>query len=124
MDILYLLIGLIVVVGIVLLVSRHKDCPNHGHKGEDLTFFDPVNYRYWPQYNNTYPLNSRGNQYPENLLTRMNEWSPGFNTSGWKYALRPGVYASKWPRSRWVKNDINHSFINNGHFGIGHDYVY
>lgn len=91
---------------------------------EHISFFDTVDFRYWPQYNYTYPLTSVANQYPGNLFTRMDEWSPGFNTSGWKYALRPGVYYSKWPRSRWVKNDGNYFLINNGHFGVGHDYLY
>lgn len=83
---------------------------------ENLTFFHPVNNRYWPYYFYSFPyhyLNTGA--WPPGLFSRLYEWQPGFNTSGWSYWLRPGIYYGAWPRNRWVRNNNNYYFINNGH---------
>jgi len=49
--------------------------------------------------------------WPEGLYTRMREWSPGFEESGWMLADR--VKPTIWPRNRWVRDNTDKYFINN-----------
>lgn len=82
---------------------------------EHMTFLNPVDTRYWPNYLNSLPYQYQdGGAWPPNMQSRLYNWQPGFETSGWSYWLRPGVYYDKWPRSRWVKQNGNYYFINNG----------
>lgn len=82
---------------------------------EGLSFFNPVNTDYWPYYYYSTPYQYRdGGAWPPGMQSRLYNWQPGFATSGWSYWLRPGITYDRWPRNRWVKNNGNYFFINNG----------
>lgn len=84
-------------------------------KKEYMTFFNPVNTQYWPYYFYSDPYKyQEGGAWPPGMKSRLYNWQPGFETSGWSYWLRPGVTYSRWPRSRWVKQNGSFYFINNG----------
>jgi hypothetical protein len=82
---------------------------------EEMTFFHPVNTQYWPYYyySNPYQYQNSG-AWPPGMSSRLYNWQPGFETSGWSYWLRPGMSYVRWPRSRWVKQNGSYYFINNG----------
>lgn len=101
----------------IQMVRTKKD-PNKEH----MSFFDPINTRYWPYYYYTFPYrNLNSGTWPPNMFSRMYNWYPGFSTSGWSFWLRPGMYYGRWPRSRWVKNNGSYYLINNG-MGSPSDY--
>lgn len=82
---------------------------------EQMTFFHPVNSQYWPQYYYGQPYQYKfGGAWPPNMFSRLYNWQPGFQTSGWSYWLRPGITYDRWPRGRWVKQNGTFYFVNNG----------
>lgn len=82
---------------------------------EHMTFFHPVNTQYWPYYFYSQPYQYQdGGAWPPGMKSRLYNWQPGFETSGWSYWLRPGMAYTRWPRSRWVKQNGSYYFINNG----------
>jgi len=103
----------------VLMVAKPGDAKEHsngeGKMVEHLTFNQPVDTRYWPYYFYSYPYRyQEGGAWPPGMHTRMRNWQPGFETSGWSYWMRPGMSYDKWPRNRWVKNNDSYYYINNG----------
>jgi hypothetical protein len=81
---------------------------------EYMTFFHPVNTQYWPYYYYSNPYQyENGGAWPPGMKSRLYNWQPGFQTSGWSYWLRPGITYDRWPRSRWVKQNGSYYFINN-----------
>jgi hypothetical protein len=100
----------------VLMVAKLENKERtEGTMREDLTFNQPVDTRYWPYYYYSYPYRyQEGGAWPPGMFTRMKNWSPGFETSGWSYWMRPGMSYDKWPRNRWVKNNDSYYYINNG----------
>ena len=82
---------------------------------EGYKFFDPLNIRFWPYYFNTFPQQDKtAGPYPPGMYNRLYYMQPGFATSGWQGWLRPGMYYSAWPRSRWVRRQGSYYLINNG----------
>ena len=106
MNKLYIVIGVIGIALIGIFLIKKKK--------ENLTFFNPVNYRYWPSYYYSYPYNTNTGAWPPGMYSKLYYWEPGFQTSGWSTWLRPGMYYKRWPRSRWIRNNGNKYFINNG----------
>jgi hypothetical protein len=93
----------------VIAVAKENDGKEH------LTFAQPVDTRYWPYYYYSYPYrNQEGGSRPPGMHTRLRNWEPGYQTSGWSYWMRPGMTYDKWPRNRWVRNSNHYYFINNG----------
>lgn len=82
---------------------------------EKLSFSNPVNTESWPFYRYTNPYQGKsGGIWAPNLMNRINEWQPGFETSGWSLYLRPGVSYDRWARNRWVRQNNRYYYINNG----------
>lgn len=82
---------------------------------EKLSFSNPVDVGNWPYYRYTLPYQGKsGGVWPSNMLNRINQWSPGFETSGWSLFLRPGVTYDRWARNRWVRQNNRYYYINNG----------
>lgn len=82
---------------------------------EKLSFSGPVNTQDWPYYRyNSIYQGKDGGIWPSGMLNRLNNWSPGFDTSGWSIALRPSVTYDRWARNRWVRQNDRFYYINNG----------
>ena len=82
---------------------------------EKLSFSGPVNTEAWPNYIHNLPYQGKsGGQWSPSLLNRINEWQPGFETSGWSITVRPGITFDRWARNRWVKQNGKYYYINNG----------
>ena len=77
--------------------------------------YDPINQRYWPYFYYSFPYNyKQGGAWPPGLFSKLYNWSPSFYTgSTWSYSMRPGMYYTHWPRSRWVRGNGDYYFINN-----------
>lgn len=90
---------------------------------ENMSFFHPVNSRYWPYYFYSYPYQYKeGGAWPPNMTSRLYNWQPGYDTAGWSYWLRPGVSYTRWPRNRWVRQNGTFYYINNGCDRSGDNY--
>lgn len=84
-------------------------------KTELLGLDGPADTRYWPYYHYTFPYqHTEGGAWPPNMYTRLYNWQPGYETSGWSYWMRPGISYARWPRNRWVRNNGSFYFINHG----------
>jgi hypothetical protein len=82
---------------------------------EHMTFSQPLNTSNWPYYNYSQPYQYKtGGAWPPNMFSRLYNWQPGYNTAGWSFWLRPGMTYDKWQRNRWVKQNGNFYYINNG----------
>ncbi len=103
-----------------ILIANHPQGVNenkeNGKEGmEGMSFFNPVNTRYWPQYYYSFPYQyTEGGAWPPGMYSRLYNWQPGYDTAGWSYWMRPGMSYQRWPRNRWVHNNGSYYFINNG----------
>ena len=82
---------------------------------ENLSYFHPVNTRYWPFYYYSFPYNYKyGGAWPPGMYSRLYYWSPGFYTgSGLSYYMRPGIGYKWWPRNRWIRNQGSYYYVTN-----------
>jgi len=82
---------------------------------ENLSFFHPVNTRYWPYYYYSFPYNYKyGGAWPPGMYSRLYFWSPGFYTgSGWTYYMRPGMGYKYWQRNVWIRNNGSYYNVTN-----------
>jgi len=102
--------------GHIHIIGKPDEDDENEDGKEHMTFFHPINNRYWPYYFYSFPyFYDKTGSWPPNMYSRLYNLQPAFNTSGWSYWMRPGVAYSAWPRGRWVKHNQNHYFINNGH---------
>lgn len=74
----------------------------------------PANAKYQADHYFSDPLNGDQEPWPSNMFSRMYNWEPGYRPTGWKFALRPGLRFAKSPRNRWIRDNRNFYFINNG----------
>ncbi len=82
---------------------------------EELSYFNPVNTRYWPYYYYSFPYNNKtSGAWPPGMYSRLYYWSPGFYTgSGWTHYMRPGMGQKYWPRNVWMRNNGSYYFVKN-----------
>lgn len=94
---------------IFLVVTPSKNSKEH------LSFFHPVNTRYWPYYYYSFPYNYKyGGAWPPGMYSRLYFWSPGFYTgTGWMYYMRPGMGYKYWQRNIWLRNNGNYYNVSN-----------
>lgn len=99
----------------VIAVAERDSSSERGGTIENYTpLTNPIDYKYWPQYYYSYPYHyKQGAAWPPSMFSRLTYWTPGFQTSGWRLATRPGIYHGHWPRSRWVTDNNKFYFINN-----------
>jgi len=98
------------------------DKRSKGSKDESFNFYYPINNRYTPKYQFSYPYNYFQNDYdpyPPNLFTRMNQNEPGFAVNGTYFSWRPGFSPSSYNRGRWNRYNGTNYVINN--YGVGND---
>ena len=84
---------------------------------EHMTFSHPLDTRQMPYFFNFHPFHyeeNGGASYPPAMFSRFYNWYPGFDTSGWSTTMRPGMSYKKWPRNRWLRNNDEYYYINNG----------
>jgi hypothetical protein len=85
---------------------------------EGMSFFNPINYRYWPYYYYSFPYQSnKVPAWPPGLFSRLYYWEPGFSTgTGQSYWMRPGISNTAMQRGAWVRKDAGSTYyyLNNG----------
>lgn len=74
----------------------------------------PASARYQADHYFSDPLHGREDPWPSNMFSRMYNWEPGYRPTGWKFYLRPGLHRAFSPRNRWIRDNRNFYFINNG----------
>lgn len=95
--------------------ADHSAPKETGDHIEHLTFLQPIDTRYWPYYYYSYPYRyMEGGAWPPDMYSRLRNWEPGFQTSGWSYWMRPGITYTKMPRNRWIRSNGSYYYINNG----------
>jgi len=94
---------------IFMVVTPSKNSKEH------LSFFHPVNTRYWPYYYYSFPYNYKyGGAWPPGMYSRLYFWSPGYYTgSGWTYYMRPGMGYKYWQRNVWIRNNGSYYNVTN-----------
>lgn len=104
----WFLIGVIVAISIVVCYMVYKR--------EGLLLSPHVtNIRQWPYYYYTLPYRYQdGGAWPPGMYTRLSQWQPGYDVTGWSFDMRPGVGFVRFPRNRWLKTDGHKYYINNG----------
>jgi len=94
---------------IFLVVTPSKNSKEH------LSYFHPVNTRYWPYQYYSFPYNYKyGGAWPPGMYSRLYFWSPGFYSgTGWMYYMRPGMGYKYWQRNIWLKNNGSYYNVTN-----------
>jgi hypothetical protein len=100
--------------GTYIVSSLAKMGIHTGTSKEHLTFAKPLTAKYWNDHYYSDPLvGDQSNWYP-GLFSRAYNWEPGYRPAGWSFSLRPGIRFAKSQRNRWIRDNRNFYFINNG----------